>query len=356
MSAGTGTEVFRTGMPHRGIAPGKEVVFFPTDADFAAGRWHVPVHGRIYRPTDTTRLRRAGLALIKRALRKHVPADETAMALFRERVGAFLADNERWERGFIQLGEAIFKLKRSHANGHFTGSAELPEQHVAALVGTGVAAAAKDATWASFRAITRGGDARLFDGRVRLLPPEGWSVISDIDDTIKVTQVASRRSLLRNTFVRPFAAVPEMAALYRHWQENLGAAVHYLSASPWHLYPFLEEFLAAQGFPQGTFYLRHFRLMPAGLPATLRAGRRVKLAHARTLLSRFPRRRFILVGDSGESDAAIYARLYQEYPRQVERICIRNLGGEAGQRVCMTALQNVPRNLWRVFIDPAEAQ
>ena len=333
-----------------GVAPGKQVAFFPTDAHFADGRWHIPLHGRIYRPTEMTRLRRAGLWLIKQTLRRHVPADEKGKTLFRERVGAFLADNERWERVEIQLGEMVVRLKRSHANGHFTGIAEVAEQQVAAWVDGGLACRRKDAIWVPFRALTGAEDRRVFEGCVRLLPPEGVSVISDIDDTIKVTEVASRRKMLRNTFVREFAGVPEMAALYRHWQEARGAAIHYVSNSPWHLYPFLEEFLNGQGFPPGTFYLRHFRLMPRDLRQTLRSGRRVKLTHARALLRRFPRRKFWLVGDSGESDAAVYARLYREFPEQVERVLIRDMGLKGGSAARVAhALKTVPEDHWQIF-------
>lgn len=333
----------------------ERVVFFPTDADFAAGQWHVPVHGWIYRPTEWSRLRRAGLWLVKQALRRRVPRDDKAKALFQQRVGAFLADNERWNRVQIQLGEAVFKLKRSRANGHFAGNLELSPQHVAHLLQRGSSPHA--AAWVSFRALTKISDDRVFDGCVRFLPPEGLSVISDIDDTIKVTEVASRRKMLRNTFVRDFVSVPEMAALYRQWEDQRGAAFHYVSASPWHLYPFLAEFLTSQGFPDGTFYLRYFRLMPGDLRRTLRPGRRVKIKHARELLRRYPQRKFWLVGDSGESDAAMYAKLYCEFPAQVERILIRDVGGgEMTASRWEKAFRRVPKQRWLVFQNASEVR
>lgn len=333
----------------------KRVVFFPTDANFADGTWHVPVHGWIYRPTELSRLRRAGLWLVKQALRKHVPRDEKSKALFRERAGAFLVDNERRERVKIRLGETEQTLRCSRANGHFTSAIELSELQVTTLWEHGAPCAQKNARWAPFRAVMGDHDRRVFDGRVRLLPPEGLSVISDIDDTIKVTDVANRRQMLRNTFVREFVSVPEMAAQYRQWEESLGAAFHYVSASPWHLYPFLEEFLAGQGFPKGTFYLRHFRLMPGDLPRMLRSGRHFKLKHTRELLRRFPRRKFYLVGDSGESDPAIYAQLYREFPGQVERILIRDVKDPPGWPVVPERVfKGIPRERWAVFrhVDP----
>jgi phosphatidate phosphatase APP1 len=47
-------------------------------------------------------------------------------------------------------------------------------------------------------------DERRFTGEVHLLGATGVSVISDIDDTIKVSVVTNKQELLKNTFTRPF--------------------------------------------------------------------------------------------------------------------------------------------------------
>jgi hypothetical protein len=80
------------------------------------------------------------------------------------------------------------------------------------------------------------------DGEVLLLEDRGWSVISDIDDTIKLTmvgcvlppvsmlllllpsltcttnthhhQVKSKSAMLRQTFLKPFKPIAGMAELY----------------------------------------------------------------------------------------------------------------------------------------------
>ena len=69
-------------------------------------------------------------------------------------------------------------------------------------------------------------------GRMRLIEPEGLSVISDVDDTIKITEIpAGPAIVMRNTFLRPYNAVPGML-------ENYGAfgtdtSFHYVSGGPW---------------------------------------------------------------------------------------------------------------------------
>jgi hypothetical protein len=334
------------------IDPDETVVFFPTCAALqSGGRWEVPVHGWIYQPTDLSRLRRAAFRLVRRAAGFRFPGADLKTPLFRQRVGAFLADNERHNRVNIQLGGVRFALGASRANGHFEGMLDLPAERVQALM----TAAGGDADgWLRFRAVTRSDDPRAFDGRVLFLPPTGLSVISDIDDTIKVSEVLDRKRLLANTFLREFESVPRMAGVYRRWAAA-GAAFHFVSASPWHLYPFLAEFLAAQGFPPGTFHLRAFRLMPRHMVGSLRPSRRVKERHAQELLRRFPGRRFVLVGDSGESDPELYAALARAFPTQVRAVCIRNVTDEAtAGRRWQAVLAEAPGVRWRLFKEAAD--
>jgi phosphatidate phosphatase APP1 len=324
------------------IPPDESVVFFPTVAGRGQdGTWRVPIHGWIFRPAELSRLRRAALRAVKFALRRRVRRDAPGMPLLQRRVGSFLADNSRWHRVHVRLMGNDYALQRSRADGHFTGKLQLP---------TGAVASG----WLDFHALSSPADLRHFAGRALLLPPAGLSVISDIDDTVKITEVKSG-GMLRNTFLREFACVPQMAALYRRWALERNAAFHYVSASPWQLYPFLAEFLRAQEFPAGTFHLRDFRLVPGSLHHTLRHTARVKRAHARHILRLFPHRRFILVGDSGESDPLTYARLARHFPDQVEKIFIRDIGaGPAATARWTRALAHLPRNRWQIFRDPEE--
>lgn len=257
------------------------------------------------------------------------------MKRFAERAGLFLADNNRRRRIEIQVGEQAWRMKRSQPNGHFRGELRLPS----------VSSGRVD-----FVAKVPQGDVRIFAGQAFLLPEQGLSVISDIDDTIRVTGVANRRKMLRSTFLEHFAGVPQMAELYRGWQARRQAAFHYVSASPWHLYPLLAEFLRSHQFPEGSFHLRDLRLMLGDLHRTLRPSSLIKLGHARRLMKQYPRRRFVLVGDSGESDPAIYARLFREFPQRVERILIRQVGDDEA-RSCH-ALRQVPAKRWQLFATP----
>src|SRR5690606_7294133 len=126
-------------------------------------------------------------------------------------------------------------------------------------------------------------DERLFAGEIELIPPVGVSVIADIDDTIKITNVADRRELLANTFTREFQSVPEMANVYQKWA-NAGASVHYVSSSPWHLYSLLLDWLDKDQFPVGSLHLRNVRLNVLRKNWKRQSAYETKLQTIRTLL------------------------------------------------------------------------
>jgi phosphatidate phosphatase APP1 len=167
---------------------------------------------------------------------------------------------------------------------------------------------------------------QIGSGQAWLLPPRGLSIISDIDDTLKHSYVACKRTLLANTFLRPFETIPGMAGVFQQWSQS-NAAFHYVSSSPWQLYPHLAEHLAAQGFPAGSFHLRAFRLRDHLLRRVLMLRRSGKASVIRALFKTFPERQFLLVGDSGEADPEIYGAMGRRFPDQVAGILIRRLPG-----------------------------
>jgi hypothetical protein len=134
---------------------------------------------------------------------------------------------------------------------------------------------------------------------VTLIDPEGVSVISDIDDTIKETEVtAGTRVVLRNTFLKDMQEVPGMASVYNSWWKQ-GAVFHYVSNSPWQLIPTLLEFFESHKFPRGS---AHLRLHDSVLKAYFTPQAEHKLRSIRGIMRDFPQRKFILIGDSGEVD------------------------------------------------------
>jgi len=136
-------------------------------------------------------------------------------------------------------------------------------------------------------------------GIVNLIDPLGISVISDIDDTIKETNIAAgARTILQNTFLKDMQDVPGMSQVYKRWWKQ-GAAIHYVSNSPWQLIPSLLEFFHSYKFPPGS---AHLRLHDSVLKTYFMTPGESKRKAIHEILTDFPERRFILVGDSGEID------------------------------------------------------
>lgn len=143
-------------------------------------------------------------------------------------------------------------------------------------------------------------------------------VVSDFDDTVAVSEVTSKRRLLKNTFLKDAEtqpAVPGMAPLYRCLAAS-GAPFAYVSGSPIQFAPRIGRFLEVNGYPPAGLYLRN--LGPKSLSG-------YKEPVLRKLAARFPQP-LVLIGDSGEKDPEIYAALAKELPGRVKRIYVRRAG------------------------------
>lgn len=334
------------------IKKDEEVVFYPTVGWFV-GIPHEPenqygfeieIHGCIFEAGKHA----VGVKLI----RELTGIDDTKLTieearLFQQRAELFAVDHERGKAIPIRIGDSTYLLPESEANGHFQGRIRLGEKAIATL--------SED----RFRelqvvAVTRDGDDRTLAGQVHVAPmtPPVVRVISDIDDTIKISQVRNKPELLLNTFCRPFRPVLGMSDLYRTWAEQ-EARFHYVSGSPWQLYSPLAEFIREHKFPAGSFHMKLFR--PTDRTAKSLFGSQVEYKRGviTSLFDKFPRDRFILVGDSGEQDAKIYSDLARENPRLVSHILIHNVTDEPLD-VFRETFAGLPDDQWQVFHEPSE--
>jgi phosphatidate phosphatase APP1 len=329
------------------------IVLFPTYAHRLPGsrRWRATVAGMVSRPLpERSRRRVLAVAVLKRLL--DLDTGDLDSDVFRRRAEAFLFRRLSDRRVEIDVAGRTVAMGRSDRTGHFQVQIDLDDEGVAAGPLPCVARL-KPAAGDPLEAL----DTHLVEGSIHAVEPAGLSVISDIDDTVKITNVADRRELLRNTLLREFAAVPGMAAVYRRWQDA-GTAFHYVSASPWQLSPCLAEFITAAGLPAGSMHLKLFRLQdstPLGrLPSRKRSKRRV----IEQIMTDFPDRRFLLIGDSGERDPEVYAAIASQRPGQVAGIAIRRVASKIrprkrGDRFEELA-RRLPAGMLHVFSEPDE--
>ncbi len=153
-----------------------------------------------------------------------------------------------------------------------------------------------------------------------------------------------------NTFFRSFEAVPGMADYYRLLVNLPDVAFHYVSASPWQLYQPLEEFRRESNYPPGSFHMKLFRWTDRSIANIFSSPIQYKLNIIEPILTRYPNRQFILIGDSGEKDPEVYGDLARRYPKQINKILIRNVTSlNTEDQRFLDAFRNVPAEKWQVF-------
>jgi len=313
----------RRSVPVNNLAGDETVALFPSLGHLAdeGQAWQIPVHGEVYCQGRVGLGKRFLLKLLQRAMK--APDSAIQSDLFRARISRFLANDCKGRVVSVRCGEAApIATKKSRSNGHFFGSIRVPVDAVGPIADP----ASGQALRISLEVVRPDCGQRLATGQAYLLPSRGFSIISDIDDTLKHSHVGSQQSLLANTFLRQFEPIAGMSELFCGWAAS-GVAFHYVSSSPWQLYRHLAAHLAEQGFPDGSYHLRAFRLRDHLIRRILMFRRSGKAAVIRGILQTFPERRFILVGDSGEIDPEIYGAMARKFPRQVAGIFIRQLDG-----------------------------
>ncbi len=313
----------------------------------AGDGWQLLIRGRLSRCRPDGFGRRMLLKFYRRVFR--IPPAEAASDIFAERIEGFLSRGEGRSPVRLHLPERSLLLRRNtRRNGHFQGVVRV----TAADLGWDGQALDR-ARWIDVQA-TSLKSTQIADGRMCLMPRTGPSVISDIDDTIKATEVGRRWQLMQNTFLRPFREIPGMVDVYRSWERE-GATFHYISSSPWQLYLPLTQFLTDAGFPMGSIHLRSIRLSDPSILQLVLGKKRSKKRALRSMIRWFPHRRFLLIGDSGEKDPELYGALARRFPRQVAGILIRELPFQQldAERL-ERALAGVPRNKWQIYRDAEE--
>lgn len=151
-------------------------------------------------------------------------------------------------------------------------------------------------------------------------------VISDVDDTIMVTQAPSPIRAAYNLLIMNPAhrsRVPGMASLFAAIKDfSEDSPFFYLSTSPWNVEASIRHFIDREGFPQGPLLLRDLDPRPKTFVPN---GPQHKMEFASQLMDDFPDMRFVLIGDDGQKDPLTYANIIRKYPGRVLAVAIRQL-------------------------------
>jgi len=299
-----------------------EVTIYATYGFLQGAEWVIPMRGWVHQN------RRLPDDLIFELAQAVIRCGDAETSNFAARFDAFSDDSRSKQTVTIRFDSdnEQHTFLMSDLNGLIETNVRMPTAKAQTLLEQQNA----QGNWLSFSVVS---DGHRGKGKVQLIEPQGVSLVSDIDDTIKVTEVpGDKGEVLKNTFCRDFVSVKQMIERYR----ALGnVAFHYVSGGPWQLYQPLSDFLAGEGFPGGTFHLNYFpknflsedtrSLLIDSIAGSLGRTYDHKVEQITRLMERFPGRDFILVGDSGEVDVEVYLRMKELFGARVREIWIRDV-------------------------------
>lgn len=146
-------------------------------------------------------------------------------------------------------------------------------------------------------------------------------IVSDVDDTVKVTHVASTLDAVRRGLFSKLEFAG-MSTLYRAIVEQNGKLpTRFVSGSPKQIEGIVSDFIQENQFPQP--WTLALRTLPEDTAE-------FKIRRISAILEKAPEdSRAILIGDDGERDPEIYAILRDRYPRKIDRIYIHRVKGRA---------------------------
>ena len=303
---------------------GLQVVFFPSIAAVSDnGQGTMTVQGRVFTPATGAHAGLVRLTAQWISTRRKVQVNRRDEP-FRFRARQFFSDSRRNARVSIKLGTRTIDLPASDASGYF---------HATVPISADELKSARDGV-ISFVSVTSSASGQSAPGTATVVPRDAMVVVTDMDDTIKDTNVLDRASAELNTFVNPFRPVAGMPETYRNWNSSPGAKLHFhvVSAGPWQLYKPLREFTDAANFPPFTWDMRPVDIgfNPVTALRELHPSPDVifrhKVAKISALLKQLPNQ-LVLVGDSAEQDPEVYAEIVKACPDRIAAAYIRDIPG-----------------------------
>ena len=185
-------------------------------------------------------------------------------------------------------------------------------------------------------------------------------IISDVDDTILQTFATNLLKVAQLTFLQnakmrlPF---PGVASFYQALQvganEQQDNPIFYVSSSPWNLYDLLVDFMSLHEIPRGPLCLRDLGIDEDKFITTGHGSH--KIQHIEQILTTYPDLPFVLVGDSGQKDPEVYAKIAKRFPDRILAIYIRDVtdGERDAEVVGISAELNAPMLLSETTMEAA---
>ncbi|KAK5725644.1 hypothetical protein LTR15_003834 [Elasticomyces elasticus] len=192
--------------------------------------------------------------------------------------------------------------------------------------------------------------ASLGNATAYLVPNQGVTFISDIDDILRVTKIYEPKEGLLNSFARAFTPWQNMPDIYANWSKSLpDAHFHYLTTTPEQVTRNYMQFIYST-YPGGSFDTRPLNFSDISATLSIR-----KFLLTRIFES-FPQRKFVLVADTSNSDVMKdYPQMATDFPGQVQCIFLRNTSAtDPGDKFPYdtSGFKNLNQNSYMFFLNP----
>jgi hypothetical protein len=183
-----------------------------------------------------------------------------------------------------------------------------------------------------------------------LVPPTGFTVISDIDDILRITKIYQPKEGLLNSFARAFVPWMNMPDIYANWSRSIpNVHFHYLTTTPEQVTRNYMDFIY-KTYPGGSFDTRPLNF--SDVSATLS----IRKFLLNKIFDTYPTRKFILVADTSNSDVmSDYPELATTRPNQVQCIFLRNTSAtDSGDKFPYNTkgFKNITQNKYMFFKVP----
>lgn len=203
------------------------------------------------------------------------------------------------------------------------------------------------------------GDDRQFKATVFRSPDSGFGVISDIDDTVKISNVLNKNALIRSTLLDEPKVVPGMPQLYATLASKLdNPQFVYVSGSPFQLYPFLHGFIEkSYDSARGPIMLQNLTVFDPKdviefIASSSDTTYKHKMESITMLQSFYPNKKWMMIGDSTQKDPEVYGDILKKFPQMLQCVWIRKVDGAVNTNERFEkAFANVPKGRYFTYTD-----
>ncbi|KAG0651403.1 hypothetical protein D0Z07_1673 [Hyphodiscus hymeniophilus] len=183
-----------------------------------------------------------------------------------------------------------------------------------------------------------------------LVPPAGLTIISDIDDILRITQIYEPANGLLNSFAKAFTPWMNMPEIYANWSRSIpDFHFHYLTTTPEQITRNYMDFIYNY-YPEGSFDTRPLNFSDVSDTLSIRKYLLEKVFET------YPERKFVLIADTSNSDVMKdYPAMATEFPNQVQCIFLRNTSAtDPGDKFPYdtSGFKGLNQNMYMFFLVP----